>query len=90
MAHQQYQLAREMGYVATIERAGGIMVSACMSTIPDSPIPARVSSVMTSSMKAAHYISQLNQKRLSVGVADIECCIRSLLDSTIHTPQVAI
>jgi len=88
LAHQQYQLAREMGYVATIERAGGVMVSACMSTIPDSPIPARVNSVMTSSMKAAHYISQLNQKRLSVGVADIECCIRSLLHSTAHTPQV--
>lgn len=88
LAHQQYQLAREMGYVATIERAGGVMVSACMSTIPDSPIPARVTSVMTSSMKAAHYISQLNHKRLSVGVADIECCIRSLLHSTTHKPQV--
>ncbi|OKB65953.1 hypothetical protein BHU62_14965 [Serratia marcescens] len=88
LAHQQYQLAREMGYAATIERAGGVMVSACMSTIPDSPIPAQVNSVMTSSMKAAHYITQLNQKRLSVGVADIECCIQSLLDSTAPTPQV--
>ncbi|WP_395488845.1 aconitase X (plasmid) [Cedecea davisae] len=88
LAHQQYSLAREMGYVATIERAGGVMASVCMSTIPDSPIPAQVNSVMTSSMKAAHYISQLNQKRLSVGVADIECCIRSLLDSTADTLQV--
>lgn len=88
LAHQQYQLAKEMGYVATIERAGGVMASACMSTIPDSPIPSGVNSVMTSSMKAAHYISQLNQKRLSVGVADVECCIRSLLDSTTHAPQV--
>ncbi|EIL6545348.1 DUF521 domain-containing protein [Salmonella enterica] len=87
LAHQQYQLAREMGYAEIIERAGGVMVSACMSTIPDSPIPAQVNFVMTSSMKAAHYITQLNQKRLSVGVADIECCIQSLLGSTAITSQ---
>lgn len=79
LAHQQYQLAKEMGYTQTIESAGGIMVSACMSTIPDSPVPADVSTLMTSSMKAAHYITQLNQSRISVAVADIEQCIQSLL-----------
>ncbi|QJY38020.1 DUF521 domain-containing protein (plasmid) [Vibrio europaeus] len=79
LAHQQYQLAKEMGYANTIESAGGLMVSACMSTIPDSPIPKSVSTLMTSSMKAAHYITQLNRGRISVAVADIEQCIDALL-----------
>ncbi|MGI0119826.1 aconitase X [Zooshikella sp. RANM57] len=79
LSHQQYQLAKEMGYSSTIEAAGGTLASACMSTVPDAPIPHPIQRVMTSSMKAAHYVSQLTNGRVHVGVANVQQCLKALM-----------
>lgn len=80
-AHQQYKLAEEMGYVRTVERAGGAFASACMSAIPDAPIPESVRVIRTQSFKAAHYISRLTQGRAKVDVADMTTCLESITEN---------
>ena len=79
-AHQQYRLAEEMGYVQTIEQAGGTFASACMSAIPDAPIPESVDMILTQSFKAAHYLSRLTKGRVTVRIADMDACVDAITE----------
>lgn len=79
-AHQQYRLAEEMGYVQSIEQAGGTFASACMSAIPDAPIPESVDLILTQSFKAAHYISRLTKGRVRVRIADMDACVDAITE----------
>ncbi len=79
-AHQQYRLAEEMGYVQSIEQAGGTFASACMSAIPDAPIPESVDLILTQSFKAAHYISRLTKGRVKVRIADMDACVDAITE----------
>lgn len=79
-AHQQYKLAQDMGYVQAVEQAGGTFASACMSAIPDAPIPAAVKVIRTQSFKAAHYISRLTQGRVKVEVAAMRDCLAAIVE----------
>lgn len=78
MPYQMYYLARQMGYTQTIEKAGGCFASACMATIPESPIPDGVRTVVTNSFKAAHYITLLTKGRVNVLVGDMDACVNAV------------
>jgi predicted aconitase len=78
--HQTYGLAVQMGFANTIEEAGGVFASACMSAIPEPPIPASVKVAATNSFKAAHYISRLSKGSVAMWVADLEECLEAVLD----------
>jgi len=78
MPYQHYALAEEMGYAKTIEDAGGVFASACMATIPDSPIPEDVTLIATNSFKAAHYITRFSKGRVDVCIADMDACIDAI------------
>jgi len=75
MPYQMYYLAQFMGYTGVIENAGGVIASACMAAIPDSPIPSGVKVIATNSFKAAHYISRLTKGRVNVLIGDMDACI---------------
>lgn len=78
--HQTYGLATQMGFAEAIEEAGGVFASACMSAIPEPPIPTSVKVAATNSFKAAHYISRLSRGSVAVWVADLEECLEAVLD----------
>ncbi len=78
--HQTYGLAVQMGFAKTIEEAGGVFASACMSAIPEPPIPASVKVAATNSFKAAHYISRLSKGSVAMWVADLKECLEAVLD----------
>lgn len=78
MPYQMYALAREMGYVQIIEKAGGVIASSCMATVPDAPIPEDVKVVVTNSFKAAHYITRLTKGRVNVAIQDMPACIQAV------------
>ena len=82
MPYQHYALAQTMGYVAPIEAVGGVFASACMATIPDSPLPENVRVVATNSFKAAHYIARLTKGRVKVLVADMDRCVDAVCGAT--------
>jgi predicted aconitase len=76
--YQIVYLAKNMGYTETIESAGGVFASACMATIPDSPIPDGVKVIATNSFKAAHYISRLQKGRVKLLIGDMNSCVEAL------------
>lgn len=76
--HQMYHLAKTMGYTDIIENAGGTFASACMATIPDSPIPDGVEVIATNSFKAAHYISRLQKGNVKLLIGDMDTCVETL------------
>jgi hypothetical protein len=78
--HQTYVLALQMGFAKTIEEAGGVFASACMSAIPEPPIPTSVKLAATNSFKAAHYISRLSKGSVAMWVADLKECLEAVLD----------
>ncbi len=75
MPFQHYFLAEEMGLAKIIEDAGGVFASACMATIPDSPIPDGVKVIATNSFKAAHYITRFSKGRVKVVIGDMDKCV---------------
>jgi len=74
-SYQHYFLGEEMGYTKIVEEAGGVFASACMATVPDSPIPEDVDVVATNSFKAAHYITRFSKGRVRVLIGDMDKCI---------------
>ena len=78
MPYQLYYLAQQMGYVREVEDAGGIFASACMATIPDSPVPEGVRSIATNSFKAAHYITRLTKGAVKVIIGGMEECVQAV------------
>lgn len=78
LSYQAYHLARTMGYTEIIEKAGGVIASACMAAVPDFPIPEGVELVATNSFKAAHYISRMSKGRTKVLIRDMEDCIETI------------
>jgi predicted aconitase len=52
-----------------------------MATIPDSPLPVNAKILMTNSFKAAHYITSLQQGKVSVMVSSLENCLYELTSS---------
>lgn len=76
--YQTYYLAQTMGYSQVIEKAGGVISSSCMATIPDSPIPNDVEIIATNSFKASHYISRLTKGRVEVVVREMDECINAI------------
>ena len=68
--HQTYHLAALMGYTRIIELAGGVLASACMAAVPDTPLPSEVRVMATNSFKAAHYITSMSQGRVEARVMD--------------------
>jgi predicted aconitase len=76
--YQMYHLAKNMGYTDIIENAGGTFASACMATIPDSPIPDGVEVIATNSFKAAHYISRLQKGSVKLLIGDMDTCVETL------------
>jgi predicted aconitase len=79
MPHQMFHLAGTMGYTDIIERAGGTFASACMATVPDSPIPDGVKTIATNSFKSAHYISRLQKGRVKLLIGNMDTCVQALL-----------
>jgi hypothetical protein len=73
-----YYLAEKMGYVQIVEKAGGVIASSCMATVPDAPIPDGVKKIATNSFKAAHYITRLTKGKVSVSIQDIPSCIQAI------------
>jgi len=78
MGEPIYILARSMGYTEIIEQAGGVFSNTCLATIPDSPLPQNVSTVLTNSFKGAHYVKSLQKNRVRVMISDLEDCIRAI------------
>ena len=78
--YQTSELAAQMGFARTIEEAGGVFASACMSSIPQITIPTSAKVVATNSFKAAHYISGLSRNAIRVRVADVEECLEAILE----------
>jgi predicted aconitase len=81
MGEPTYVLAKTMGYAEIIENAGGVFSNTCMATIPDSPLPVNAKILMTNSFKAAHYITSLQQGKVSVMVSSLENCLYELTSS---------
>jgi Uncharacterized conserved protein len=79
MGEPTYCLAKAMGYTDVIEKAGGVFSNTCMATIPDSPLPENVKTVMTNSFKAAHYITALQKGKVKVVVGSLENSLHSLV-----------
>jgi hypothetical protein len=88
MPYQHYYLAQAMGYTGIIEKAGGIISSSCMATIPDSPIPEDVKVIATNSFKAAHYISRLTKGQVKVCIGDMDACVEAVTGGRWHEDQV--
>ena len=88
MPYQHYYLAQAMGYTGIIEKAGGIISSSCMATIPDSPIPEDVKVIATNSFKAAHYISRLTKGQVKVCIGDMDACVEAVTGGRLHEDQV--
>lgn len=88
MPYQHYYLAQAMGYTGIIEKAGGIISSSCMATIPDSPIPEDVQVIATNSFKAAHYISRLTKGQVKVCIGDMDACVEAVTGGRWHEDQV--
>lgn len=78
MGNPVYTLCKDMGYVDIIEAAGGIISNVCMATIPDSPIPSHIKTVLTNSYKAAHYVDSLQKGRVKVMVASLTDCLEAI------------
>jgi predicted aconitase len=76
--YQLYYLAKNMGYTDVIEKAGGTFASACMATVPDSPIPEGVKVIATNSFKAAHYISRIQKGQVKVLIGEMQACIEAV------------
>jgi len=81
---QNYQLAKIMGYANIIEKAGGVISSTCMATIPDSPLPEDVRVIKTNSYKAAHYIESFQKGKVSVIIDDLANCIKSAITGDVE------
>jgi len=84
MSEPTYCLAKTMGFADEIEKAGGIFSNTCLATIPDSPLPDGVQTVMTNSFKAAHYITALQKGRVKVVVGNLEQCLRSAVSGKLE------
>jgi len=84
MGPQAYRLAQLMGYTDVIEEAGGVLAGACMSTIPDSPIPHDVKVVATNSFKIAHYVTGLQKGRIQVILGSLDECINASITGKIQ------
>lgn len=77
--YQTSELARQMGYAQTIEKAGGVFASACVATIPEAPLPGESKVVSTNSFKAAHYITHLSKGRVKAWVDEMPAVLESVL-----------
>jgi len=78
MPHQQYVLAKKMGYTQCLEKAGAVISNACMAMVPAMPIPEGVRHLATSSFKAAHYISKLTAGKVDVQIQSMKTCIEAI------------
>lgn len=79
MGDPVYTLAKTMGYTDVIEAAGGVFSNTCMATIPDSPLPTEVRTVLTNSFKGAHYIRSLQRDRVRIMIADLPKCLEMVI-----------
>jgi len=71
--------AEELGYVSTIERAGGVVVKdTCMVVSPLEEIG--VEQILTNSCKAAHYLPSLS--KVQVALAPLEECVRFAVEGS--------
>jgi predicted aconitase len=84
MSEPTYCLARTMGFADEIEKAGGVFSNTCLATIPDSPIPDSVRTVMTNSFKAAHYITALQKGKVKVVVGSLKQCLQSAVSGKLE------
>lgn len=82
MGKPVYTLAKTMGYTDTIEAAGGVFSDTCMATIPDSPLPREVRTVMTNSFKGAHYIRSLQKDKVRVMIGDMPECFEMIMEGS--------
>lgn len=82
MGNPVYTLCKDMGYTEVIESAGGVISNVCMATIPDSPIPYDVKTVLTNSYKAAHYVASLQKGRVRVMAASLAECLEAITQRT--------
>lgn len=83
MPFQQYVLASKMGLTQSIENAGGFIVSSCMATVPDNPIPDGIKRVATNSFKAAHYIKALSKGKVNTVVLSLYDVIKEVTENKI-------
>ncbi len=83
MSYQHYALAQEMGLSQVVEDAGGQFARSCMATIPDAPIPEKVTVIATNSFKAAHYITRFSKGRVKVIIGDMDKCINSVTEKSV-------
>jgi len=81
MGDPVYNLAQTMGYTDIIESAGAVFSHTCMATIPDSPLPTSVKTVMTNSFKGAHYIRSLQKDRVRIMIGDMDECLDMVLEA---------
>lgn len=85
MGKPVYALAKTMGYTDIIEAAGGVFSDTCMATIPDSPLPNDVKTVMTNSFKGAHYIRSLQKDRVQIMIGDMPCCFDQIMEGSVES-----
>jgi len=76
-AEQILTLARRMGFVDIIEKAGGVFARCCMAGVPFGRLPDETRVLATDSIKAAHYISKLTRARVIFG--STRDCIESVV-----------
>lgn len=80
MSNPVYTLCKDMGYTDAIEKSGGVIANVCLATIPDSPLPEDVKTVLTNSFKAAHYIRSLQNGKVQVMAGCLEECLEAVTE----------
>lgn len=78
---EMYNLAKRMGYVETIEKAGGTVLTGCCAgpLTPWDHLVDPVGVVATNSTRAAGYVNMVTAGRVKVRYGSVEACINSIV-----------
>lgn len=78
---EMYNLARRMGYIETIERAGGTVLTGCCAgpLTPWDKLVDPVAVVATNSTRAAGYINMVSGGRVKTRYGSVEACVNSIV-----------
>ena len=79
--YEMYNLARRMGYIETIERAGGLVLTGCCAgpLTPWDKLVDKVSVVATNSTRCAGYVNMVSGGKVKTRYASVEVCLNSII-----------
>ena len=80
VSQAMYALAKECGYIDSIEMAGGMIVNSCVG--PFNPfifLKENARTVATNSTRAAHYMQRVSRGRTKTFYGDIKKCLRAAI-----------